>query len=261
MYILLIVFFNQLLFGDMLLNAEIYIDHEYCKSPPPFPETYPRVSQQAFNRWGVAYTLINNPNLIQYTASNLALKKKLVEERKHLPGQLNSTPTHQHGDLWGKAVLNLQRSQDLDAAEVVTEKNLDANVDAPLTVGDPWETGRPDVAIMATPADTVLDTAVVVETSARNSDTNTEAPDGFAHSKAVMETPMDTKHWQTLETHGDTPETSARISDTNFVSLDSVEDLREIRTDTAIMRTPADTNALTPEALVDPQVMEAPCKQ
>lgn len=37
------------------------------------------MSQQALNRWGVAYTLVNNPGLVQYTASKLALKKSLLK--------------------------------------------------------------------------------------------------------------------------------------------------------------------------------------
>jgi hypothetical protein len=50
-----------------------------------YPETYPRVSQQALNRWGVAYTLINNPKLVKYTASKLALKKQLTKVgKRHL---------------------------------------------------------------------------------------------------------------------------------------------------------------------------------
>ena len=42
------------------------------------------MSQRALNRWGVAYTLINNPDLIRYTASKLAFKKTLAKEGKRL---------------------------------------------------------------------------------------------------------------------------------------------------------------------------------
>ena len=40
------------------------------------------MSQRALNRWGVAYTLIHNPDLRPLTASRLALRRRLVKEGK-----------------------------------------------------------------------------------------------------------------------------------------------------------------------------------
>lgn len=45
-------------------------------------ESYPRVSQRALNRWGVAYTLVHNSSLVGTTASNLARKKEELLKRK-----------------------------------------------------------------------------------------------------------------------------------------------------------------------------------
>lgn len=44
--------------------------------------SYPRVSQRALNRWCVAYTLITNPNLVEFTASHLALNKENQKRKK-----------------------------------------------------------------------------------------------------------------------------------------------------------------------------------
>lgn len=129
-------------------------------------ETYPRVSQRALNRWGVAYTLINNPDLIRYTASKLALKKKLLKKGKRLlvggPGQLNSRQE--------------PRVRSSGAAEAV-QASSNKTVEAIVGVKDPEIIGIETFGIMQTPTDTsgtVLG-AGVLETVARNLDTNIEA--------------------------------------------------------------------------------------
>lgn len=53
--------------------------------------SYPRFSQKALNRWGVAYTLIHNSRLVQYTAANLALEKENQKKKKRTtPVQLEA---------------------------------------------------------------------------------------------------------------------------------------------------------------------------
>ena len=70
----------------------------------PVADSYPRVSQQALNRWSVAYTLINNPDLLQDTATKLALRKMLLKEGKRLLKEgVSSNPTHPSSALSAEA--------------------------------------------------------------------------------------------------------------------------------------------------------------
>ena len=44
--------------------------------------SYPRCSQQAYNKWFIAYTLINNIELSEYRACHVALKMDLAKKWK-----------------------------------------------------------------------------------------------------------------------------------------------------------------------------------